>query len=133
MAACLLVLYRAPTASAETRACTAKEAQEAGALAATATSWKKLHQQFEHYGHCDDGEIAEGFSESVTVLLDERWGNIKQLPPIIKSDPAFRTFIIRHINESAPAERLKGITRNARKRCPVNIKELCRDIQAAVP
>jgi hypothetical protein len=117
-------------ALADARVCTKEEAQVAEAVAATVRSWGQLHQQFERYSHCDDGAIAEGFSESVTLMLAEQWRSIYQLEMVLRSDPAFRVFITRHIDETVPAERLNRIVVNANKRCPRSLKGLCRDIES---
>lgn len=127
----LVAIYWTPMALANTQDCTREEAHAAEAIAATAQSWGQLHQQFERYAHCDDGAVAEGFSESVTNLLADRWGGVQQLEAVLGSDPGFRKFVIRHIDETVPVERLKRIARNAGKQCPKNLKSLCRDIRAA--
>ena len=118
-------------AQADPPLCNREDAQAAEAIVAVAKSWRQLHQQFERYAYCDDGAIAEGFSESITLLLAERWGTVWQLEPMVASDPAFRKFIIRHIDETVPAERLKRIAKNAGKRCPRKFKNFCHDIQEA--
>ena len=120
-----------PVALADTQVCTKEEAQSAEAIAALVKSWGELHQYFKRYAHCDDGAIAEGFSESITLLLAEHWGTLRQLKPMVTSDVAFRKFIIWHIDETVPAERLKQIAKNAGNRCPRNLKDLCHDIQVA--
>jgi len=90
-----------------------------------------LHREFLQYAHCDDGAIAEGFSEATTLLLADHWEEIQQVSPMIASDPAFRKFIIWHIDETVPEDRLRRIARNASKQCPRNLKSLCQDIEAA--
>lgn len=117
-----------PNAVADMRVCTQQEAQEAESLVATAKSWRQLHQQFERYAHCDDGAIAEGFSESVSLLLAEQWRDIGELGDILKSDQNFRKFVIQHIDETVPADRLKRIAKNAEKRCSHSLKKLCGEI-----
>lgn len=130
MWACVAAICWTPNTLAETRICTKEESIEAEGLA-TAQSWGELHQQFKRYAHCDDGAIGEGFSESVSILLAEHWGDIGQLGVILKSDPAFRKFVVRHTNDTVPFDRLEHIAKNADKRCPRNLKKLCRDIEAA--
>ena len=127
---CVAAIWWTPNTLAETRICTKEESIEAEGLA-TAQSWDELHQQFKRYVHCDDGAIGEGFSESVSILLAEHWGDIGQLGAILKSDPAFRKFVIQHINDTVPIDRLERIVKNVDKRCPRNLKKLCRDIEAA--
>lgn len=125
------ILSWTPNVLTDVRVCTIEEAQEVEMSAAMANSWMQLHQQFERYAHCDDGAIAEGFSESVSLLLAERWEDIGQLEGILKTDPTFHTFVIRHIDGTTPAERLGRIAMNAAKQCPISLKELCRDIENA--
>lgn len=128
---CFAAVWFPSSALADARACTKEEEQTAEAVAATARSWRQLHQQFERYSHCDDGAIAEGFSESVTLLLAEHWRDIRQLEATLKLDPSFREFVIRHIDETVPGDRLKRIVENANKRCQRSLKNLCRDIEVA--
>lgn len=127
----LVAIFCSSTALGDTRVCTAAEAQKAEAVVAVGRSRKQLHLQFLQYAHCDDGAIAEGFSESITHLLADHWETIRQIQPMIASDPAFRKFIIRHIDETVPADRLQRIARNASDQCPRNLKNLCQDIRAA--
>jgi hypothetical protein len=121
-------LGRMPYALLKT--CTWEDAKSAEAIAATAKTWKQLHQQFERYGHCDDGAIGEGFSEAVTRLLAEQWGSLRSLEAIGASNPAFRKFVMRHIDTTVPTERLSRIAKNAVTRCPSRLKVLCNDIEA---
>lgn len=127
----LVAVSCSSSALADTRVCTADEAYKAEAISDVATSWSQLHRQFRQFAHCDDGAIAEGFSESTTLLLANHWGTTRQMEPMIASDPAFRRFIVRHVNDTVPAERLRRIARNAGKQCPRHLKSFCEDIQAA--
>lgn len=129
--ACLVAAWLPHDALADTRVCSKEDALAAETLAATAQSWQQLHQQFDRFSHCDDGAIAEGFSESATVLLSEHWRDVRQLEAILRSDPPFREFVIRHIDETVPVKRLNQIARNARKLCPRSLKGFCRDVEAA--
>jgi hypothetical protein len=106
------------------------KSQERAALheAAGLNSWAAVHRSFRRYGHCDDGAIAEGYSESVTVLLAEHWGQLKRLNDHAAGDPKFRAFVIRHINETVPSERLKRITHNAQSKCPRGLRSLCQEV-----
>ena len=128
---CIIEMCWTPNVLAASQICSSEDAEVAESVAAMARSWGQLHQQFERYAHCDDGAIAEGFSESVSILLARQWKDIRQLNVIVRSDPAFRTFVIRHINETVPAERLKTIAKNADKRCHRSLNTLCRDIKMA--
>ena len=121
----------AEAAHGASRACTPQEAQAGEVSSATATSWKTLHRQFRLYGHCDDGAIAEGFSESVTRLLADQWATVRSVEPMIAADRDFGRFIVRHVDATVPPDRLQKIARNASERCPRNLKSFCADVRAA--
>lgn len=127
----LLASVCAEAARGAPLACTPEEAQAAEASSAVATSWKTLHRQFRLYRNCDDGAIAEGFSEAVTRLLADRWVTVRDLAPMIASDRAFGRFIVTHVDETVPQARLQKIARNASERCPRSLKGFCADVHAA--
>jgi hypothetical protein len=131
MTLCLVTMPLSFHALADGRICTNQEARAAEAVAATARSLEELHRQFESYSHCDDGAIAEGFSEAVTLLLAERWQKVQRSYKVLRHDSAFRAFVIRHIDETVPTERLNRIAENAQKRCSSEMKGLCLEIQMA--
>lgn len=131
MALCLAAMSLSFHALADGRICTKQEARAAEAVAATARSLEQLHRQFVRYSHCDDGAIAEGFSESVTWLLAERLQDVLHSYKVLKHDSAFRVFVIRHIDETVPTERLNRIAENSSKRCSRSTKYFCRDIEMA--
>lgn len=127
----LVAILLPSIALADSRICTKEEAQAAEAVAATARSLGQLHRQFKRYSHCDDGAIAEGFSEAVTLLLAEQWQNVRRSYKVWRHDPTFRAFVIRHIDETVPTERLNRIAEHAQKRCASEMKGLCLEIQIA--
>ena len=55
---------------------------------------------FSIYEHCDDGAIAEGFSESVSRLLVEDWRNVDYLFASPHSSAKFRAFVVKPVNVS---------------------------------
>lgn len=121
-----------PIAVADKRACATEEARSAEVVAATADSWVHLHQRFERYAHCDDGAIAEGFSEAVSSLLADQWTEIRQFDAMLASHSSFSEFVIRHIDETLPKERLERIGENARKSCPEGLELFCREIDVRI-
>ncbi|WP_221625103.1 hypothetical protein, partial [Burkholderia contaminans] len=104
----LVAIFYSSTALAGPNVCTSDQTLRAEAVSDAATLWMQLHRQFRKFANCDDGAVAEGFSESNSLLLADHWGTIQQLEPVIASAPAFRTFIVRHVDATVPAERLRG-------------------------
>lgn len=118
-------------AKANESACSDEQAKAAEANAANLVSWKDLYLNFKSYANCDDGGIAEGFSESVSIILSEHWKDLKELSRLAASDQAFRHFVISHIDQTVPAERLALIAKNASRRCPSREERLCKEIYEA--
>lgn len=112
--------------------CTDDEALRAEETAAQLGNWRAVHGAFRQYAQCDDGAISEGFSESVTHLLARDWKRIEDLERLVESDERFERFVLRHMDETVPAEELKRISENARMRCPPKAARLCRLIAARV-
>ena len=116
--------------SVSPRICEPDTAKKAEEIAATAASWEQAHTMFKDYSACDDGAVGEGFTESVTSLLANRWSDLPQLSTISESDADFKEFVLRHIDETAPEDRLVAISRLARDRCADAQRSLCALIQA---
>lgn len=127
----LVAIFYSSAALAGPDVCTSDQARKAEVVSDAATSWKQLYRQFRTFSNCDDGAVAEGFSESNTLLLADHWGTIQQLEPMIVSDPAFRAFIVRHVDATVPAERLRRIAAKCGHTMPGTLKNFCREIQAA--
>jgi hypothetical protein len=105
--------------------CTREEAISAEDIAVRLTNWKETHSAFERFSHCDDGAIAEGFTDSIVHLLTKHWKTLHQAAAIERKDPAFRDFILRHINDTADSSDLKRVAHLARTQCPRRQNSLC--------
>ncbi len=105
--------------------CCKKDEIKVEELAAKATNWKQLYKLYKRYHQCDDGGIAEGFSESVSLMLSQSWSQINNLLPIIQKDAKFEAFVLKHLDETVPEERLHSIENLATNSCPDSAKKLC--------
>jgi hypothetical protein len=112
--------------------CTKKDALKADELASTAANWEQLYGLYRRYHQCDDGAIAEGFSESVSILLSKHWRGIDKLLGLTKKDDNFEIFILNHIDETVPMQRLLSIANLATNKCPSSAKTLCEKISKRI-
>jgi hypothetical protein len=110
------------------KSCTAVEAKRALENVDHLKDWDAVHRVFIRFGHCDDGAIAEGYSDTVGRLLAKDWKHFGDFAELGRSDPKFENFVLRHIDETLPIDVLKAITDNAQKSCPADKKVLCRKI-----
>lgn len=127
----ILIFGHSVSQAGDGRICTKDEAYQAESEASTVGSWSTLYTSFKRFGHCDDGAISEGYSDSVARLLTQHWDQIARLDSFAKKDRAFRLFVIRHIDDTVPIDDLKEIERNATTRCPYGLKRLCKSIAEA--
>jgi hypothetical protein len=122
------LLLAAPAATA----CTATEAAKAEMHVASQKTWSGLSQAYDRYEHCDDGAVAEGYSNAVGGMLSQRWGEIVKLGSLVEKHPSFRSFVLGHLDETVHHEVLDTIKHNAEHACPQGLFVLCAEISATV-
>jgi diphthamide synthase subunit DPH2 len=123
-------LLIASTCSAADK-CSDADAQVAETTTGLMKTWPAIYSGFTNYGRCDDGGIAEGFTEAVVHLLASKWYSLPKAVVLVKKDPAFRTFFLKHIDASADTDELRKIKILAQSQCPAHLRELCTAIQAS--
>lgn len=94
-------------------------------------NWHDVYESFKRFSRCDDGLIAEGYSDAMTKLLANKWEEFGGFVRLATRDKNFRRFVIRHVDETVPTDRLQLIAKNARNHCPVQSADLCKQIIAA--
>jgi hypothetical protein len=111
------------------KACTTAEEKKALGQADRLTDWDAVYHSFMHFAHCDDGAIAEGYSDTVGRLLAHDWKHFGSLAKHVATDKQFERFVLRHIDETLPIDVLKSIASNAEKSCPADQTTLCGKIR----
>jgi|SRR5579864_239155 len=114
-----------------TKKCTQAEATQAEKGADSLKDWDQVYRAYKRFLHCDDGAIAEGYSDSVTKLLADDWKSFNRLQVLAERNNGFRAFVVKHIDESVPGDRLAKIANNARSECPGEGRNLCVSIAKA--
>lgn len=111
--------------------CSDRDAMEAEEGAGSLKDWRAVYRAFKRYGKCDDGGIAEGYSDAVVQLLAFHWSSIGELSRLEQKDPIFGRFVISHIDETADGDQEKAIEAFARGHCPAGLEKLCKRIEKA--
>jgi phosphoglycolate phosphatase-like HAD superfamily hydrolase len=130
----VLILFLMASAFADDAAakkCTQAEATQAEKEADSLKDWDQVYRAYKRFSYCDDGAIAEGYSDSVTKLLADDWKSFNRLLVLTNRNSDFRDFVLKHIDESVPGDRLAKIANNARSECPARGKNLCASIAKA--
>ena len=94
--------------------------------------WKALHAFYTQYlpACTDDGVYGEGYSDVTVRILSKHWETISQLQALAAREPAFRAFVLRHIDVTADPDELNQALNNATTQCPAGAASLCEDIAA---
>jgi hypothetical protein len=123
----------APSAAGAKHGCPLAMYQRADAsLVHARASWSSLSMHFEAFASCDDGALAEGYSDAIVTLLARRWGQFDAFVVLSARNPAFRRWALRHIDASASTDDLRRVLRNA-ERCTGNpeTRRLCGEMARA--
>jgi hypothetical protein len=94
-------------------------------------TWADLHATFKSLAACDDGGIAEGWSEFVTRTLARKWNTVAELQKLVSTDRSFRLFVVRHVDATADEQDLRQVLTNARNRCARSDRSLCAELEGA--
>jgi hypothetical protein len=116
---------------AATKKCTKAEAMEAEKETDSLKDWDQVYRSYKRFSQCDDGAIAEGYSESITKLLADDWESSNRLLALTNRSRGFRGFVLKHIDETVPADRLAKIATNVRSHCAARGRDLCLSIAKA--
>ena len=113
------------------KSCSRDEAIKAETEVSSLPDWDSLYRAFLQFGHCDDGAIGEGYSETVGRLFANDWEHFENLRSLTMRDKRFERFVIWHIDETVPSDYLDKIIDNVNQRCPSDSKKLCKLIYGA--
>lgn len=92
-------------------------------------TWRDLRIWYESYPGCDDGYFAEGISDFVVKSFANRWETLPALQAEITKNPAFKGFVMKHIDATTDDNDLSTTMKNAKGKCPSNLKPLCNQIE----
>lgn len=119
--ACLFM----PALMASPQQCTREQAIQAEKEAGTLKTWAEVFASYQHYKQCDDGSIAEGYSDSIANLLAAHWDQMDKLAKLSATDPGFERFVVRHIDELMTPDQYGAIRKQVMSSCPAIASRLC--------
>ena len=95
-------------------------------------SWSSIYESYRAYTpQCDDGFLAEGYTEAVVKMLSARWVTVHELARLARRDPAFRRFVLKHVDASADPDDLRKVLTKATRHCPRKLGGLCASLATA--
>jgi hypothetical protein len=108
--------------------CTRQDVDAADAALSHMNSWTEVAAVFRRFSKCDDGYIAEGFSDRVSRLLANHWDQVHDLVALNRTTPGLESFVVRHLDDTINLTDAQTISRLAKNSCPKGGKSLCRKI-----
>jgi hypothetical protein len=111
--------------------CGTAESEKADLEASRLSTWDALFHSYKRFSACDDGSIAEGYSESVGRILTDRWETLPRLAVISAANKGFQKFVLRHVDATLDSRDLKRIRANASHRCTAGEESLCEQLATA--
>jgi hypothetical protein len=100
-------------------------------LLSAAGGWGPLLRHQKTFVSCDDGALAEGYSDAVVRLLAHRWDQFDVFVALSERNPTFRRWAILHIDATASTDDLTAVVRNAARCTGAKKKDLCREVGRA--
>lgn len=94
--------------------------------------WTTNYRLYLSYKKCDDGYIAEAFSDSIAYTLTKHWTDLYELNDIVMADKCYLKFVAKHIDATIDNDTLLQIKQLAVNECPKKFNELCKAIVGAV-
>src|SRR3954453_12637619 len=131
--ATLMSFVSVPSNAGANNACSTAMYKRADAsLVSAAVDWVSLMRHQKTFVSCDDGALAEGYSDAVVTRLAHRWDQFDAFVRLSARNPAFRRWAIQHIDASASTDDLMRVVGNAgRFTGNPKAKALCREIARA--
>jgi len=129
----LATLLSIGTPAALAESCGSYDMTKAEQAVYTIGTWKDLNSFFRKLKACDDGALAEGFSDRVADLLAYHWDTTNDLQSLTDGDESFERFVLYHIDSLMTPAEAKAIIDNASNHCPKDTDELCQKIVNEVP
>jgi hypothetical protein len=129
--AAILTLSASYAACAQNAPCSDPQDKRALAETDSLRTWDALYRSYEKYRACDDGAIAEGYSEAVARLLADHWETLPRLIALKMREPRFWRFVLKHIDATDDSGDLEKIRLNSTKHCAAELNSACASIERA--
>lgn len=124
IAIAIAALFFAALAQAQGKPCSKTDSEKAEKAIDRVVSWPQLQKAWQDYGHCDTGEVAEGFTDALLRLLVP-WKDVEVLATGMKNDEKFRDFVYAHLKSPAAKDDRSTVFARAKTACPKGQDEFC--------
>jgi hypothetical protein len=128
----VLFASAALAAFAQDKPCPPGDATKAEQSIDRVSNWAQLYKAYQDYRHCDKGgNVSEGYTEALLRCIVE-WKQVDGLAKPMDKDPAYKAFVIRHLNSPEAKGDLDSIYSRAKHNCPKDLDAFCSEILVTV-
>jgi hypothetical protein len=121
--AALLFTCAAAVAFAQDKPCTPADAANAEKAIDRVVNWDQLYKSYQDHRHCDNGPVAEVFTEALLRCLVE-WKQVDSLAKTMERDKDYNAFVVRHLRAATPEDQ-KSVYSRAKMNCPKGLDGWC--------
>jgi len=127
MRLCMVLLTMAFAAGAfAQKPCSANDAATAEKVVDRVVNWDQLYKAFQDYRHCDQGPVADVYTDALMRCLVE-WKQVDALAGTMQKDKDYHDFIFRHLR-AASGEDQKSVFARAKMSCPKGLDAWCGEL-----
>jgi hypothetical protein len=125
----LVFLFAATPVFAQDKACTPAEAANAEKAIDRVVNWDQLYKVYKEFRHCDQGPVAEVYTEALLRCLVE-WKKVDGLANPMTQDKEYNAFVMRHLRSAGPEDQ-KSVYSRAKMSCPKGLDDWCTSLTDA--
>ena len=123
----VLVAFAAAGAHAQGKACSAAESAAAEKAMDRVVNWDLMYNTWKEHGRCDTAPTEDVFTDALMRLAVE-WKHVDQFARRYQGDPAFKTFVNKHVRRPVAAEDAKSLYSRAKQSCPPKLEAFCAEL-----
>lgn len=118
-------------AQAADKPCSKADAANAQKAIDSVVTWPQLHKAWADYRQCDQGEIADLYTDAL-LRLTVSWKNVDAFSTAVQKDPQYKAFVYQHLNSPAAKDDVASINSRARASCPAGHDAFCAELADAL-
>ncbi|HEY4999236.1 MAG TPA: hypothetical protein VII36_08840 [Usitatibacter sp.] len=117
-------------ALAADKACTKADATKGAKAIDRINTWGDLYKAWQDYGHCDTGDVADGFTDSLLRLMVD-WKAVDTLAAPMQKDAQFKAWVLARLQAASKEDR-DAVYSRVKASCPKGLDSLCAELADAV-
>ena len=114
---------------AQDKACSKSDAAKAEKAIDMVTDFKQLERAWKDWKHCDEGNVADVYNDTVMRLLVD-WKGVDVLATSMQSNPEYGGWVVRRIKFATKDDRDAVLSR-AKTGCPAKLDAFCGQLAEA--